>query len=156
MRIRPAHVLDAEAACALFRASITRLCMADHEHEPARLEPWLGNKTPAIVRTWIEAPDQTILVAEADSRLVGVGGIGGIGHAGEVTLNYVAPQARFSGVSTAMLVRLEERLIQLGVAQIRLTSTETARRFYHGRGYRETSRSIAFAGMPDYHMTKQL
>ena len=127
--------------------------MADHEHEPARLEPWLANKTPEIVRTWIEAPDRTIFVAEADGRLLGVGGIC---HGGEVTLTYVAPEARFSGVSTAMLVGLEERLIQLGVAQIRLSSTKTARRFYHGRGYRETGRSIAFAGMLDYHMTKQL
>lgn len=127
--------------------------MADHEHEPARLAPWLANKTPEIVRTWIEAPDQTILVAEAERRLLGVGGVY---HGGEVTLTYVAPEARFSGVSTAMLVRLEERLIQLGVAQIRLSSTKTVRRFYHGRGYRETGRSIAIAGMFDYHMIKQL
>ena len=153
MRIRPAHVLDAEAACALLRASITELCIADHRGEPARLGPWLANKTPAIVRTWIEAPDRTILVAEVDRRLLGVGGLC---HRGEVTLNYVAPEARFSGVGTAMLVELEVRLIALGVAEIRLTSTATARHFYHGRGYRETSRSIAFAGMLDYHMTKQL
>ena len=153
MRIRAARPADAEAACALLRASITFLCEADHRNDPALLEPWLANKTPAIVRTWITAHGQTILLAETGDRLLAVGGVE---HAGEITLNYVAPEARFQGISTAMLGALEARLRRRGIAQIRLTSTATARRFYHSRGYHETSRSIAVAGQLDFHMTKQL
>ena len=153
MRIRPAQPLDAEAACALLRASITTLCGADHRNDPALLQPWLANKTPATVRTWITAPDQTILLAETADRLLG---LGGFGDAGKITLNYIAPESRFQGVSTAMLGALEARLRQRGITQSRLASTLTAHRFYQRRGYRDLGQSVAMGDMIDYHMSKQL
>ena len=56
---------------------------------------------------------------------------------GEITLNYVSPDARFRGVSTALLAALEKRAIECGNEVCRLKSTETARRFYLVRGYSE-------------------
>ena len=56
---------------------------------------------------------------------------------GEVTLNYVSPSARFQGVSKALLARMEETAKGKLADRMSLTTTETARRFYHDRGYRE-------------------
>jgi GNAT superfamily N-acetyltransferase len=50
-------------------------------------------------------------------------------------LNYVAPEARFRGVSRAVLKALESRAIERGNTRCTLTSTETAHRFYQSAGY---------------------
>jgi N-acetylglutamate synthase-like GNAT family acetyltransferase len=54
-----------------------------------------------------------------------------------VMLNYVSPDARFKGVSKALLARLESKAAELGLAQCSLSSTKTARNFYRAMGYRE-------------------
>ncbi|WP_424814801.1 GNAT family N-acetyltransferase [Roseococcus sp. YIM B11640] len=77
----------------------------------------------------------SLLVAEEDGEILAVGSVT---DAGEITLNYVSPDARFRGVSRNMLAALEGRAAARGNAACRLTSTETARRFYQARGYSET------------------
>jgi GNAT superfamily N-acetyltransferase len=51
--------------------------------------------------------------------------------------NYVSPDARFRGVSRAMLAALEARAMERGNARCTLVSTETARRLYLSAGYTE-------------------
>jgi len=131
MEIRNAVPEDAPAACEVMRRSIAELCVADHRNEPAILERWLSNKTPEIFKSLIR-PDNSLLVATANNRILAVGCIT---DAGEITLNYVSPDARFRGVSTALLSALETRAIERGNKRCTLTSTETARRFYLARGY---------------------
>jgi GNAT superfamily N-acetyltransferase len=53
-------------------------------------------------------------------------------------LNYVSPDARFRGVSRALLAALERRAVERGNAHRTLASTATARRFYLANGYVET------------------
>jgi GNAT superfamily N-acetyltransferase len=60
--------------------------------------------------------------------------VGSVTDSGEVTLNYVSPDARFRGVSRAMLAALGIRAAQRGAARCTLVSTETARRFYRAAG----------------------
>ncbi|HKL65059.1 MAG TPA: GNAT family N-acetyltransferase [Roseovarius sp.] len=62
-------------------------------------------------------------------------GIGMLDGRGEVLLNYVRPDRRFRGVSTAVLAALEGVARTRGAASCFLESTETARRFYQCRGY---------------------
>ena len=50
-------------------------------------------------------------------------------------LLYVLPEARFSGVSKALLENVEEQARKLRLEHCSLTSTLTARRFYLDRGY---------------------
>jgi stringent starvation protein B len=69
----------------------------------------LANKTPEHVRTWIEMPDVTVIVAEQDSAIVG---IGAVSESGDILLNYVSPEARFQGVSKTVLVAMEKHLLQ--------------------------------------------
>ena len=132
MAIREARLDDADRACDVLRRSISQLCVADHGNDPAILSAWLANKTPEIVAAWISQNGNSLLLAtEGDAILA----VGSVMDAGEITLNYVAPEARFRGVSRALLRALEVRAAERGNRRCRLTSTETAHRFYQSAGY---------------------
>jgi hypothetical protein len=102
------------------RASIRRLCPADHGGDPDRIAAWCANKTAARFRRWLADPHTRLFVAELDGRIAAVGSVS---TDGEVLLNYVAPRARFRGASSALLARLEAELAALGHAEGRLEST---------------------------------
>lgn len=154
MLIRDAIPEDAEAACAVMKRSIAELCRADHKNDPAILTRWLGNKTPEIFCDWIAQDDNSVLVAVEGDEILGVGSVTNVGRIG---LNYVSPDARFRGVSRAMLSALEERAVTRGNAECILTSTETARRFYLSNGYVETGPPVGeFGTTTGYPMSKKL
>jgi GNAT superfamily N-acetyltransferase len=153
MIIRDAVSEDAPAACQIMRRSIAELCAADHNNDPAVLQRWLSNKTPEIFRTWIK-PENSLLVVVQDSGILAVGCVT---NAGEITLNYVSPDVRFRGVSSALLTALESRAIERGNTRCTLESTETARRFYLARGYSENGPTGGKFGTAGGHpMTKQI
>jgi GNAT superfamily N-acetyltransferase len=155
MRIRDAVPDDAAAACEVMRRSIAELCASDHGNDPVILERWLSNKTPEIFRSWIR-PGNSVLVA-VDIETDGVLGVGCVTDEGEITLNYVSPDARFRGVSTTLLAELEMRAIGHRNAMCRLESTETAHRFYRARGYSETGPAgHKFGTRSGYPMSKSL
>jgi N-acetylglutamate synthase-like GNAT family acetyltransferase len=154
MQIREASADDAAEACEVLRRSITELCHADHLGDAAALADWLSNKTPANVRTWVTRADNHVFVATRGSAIVAVGAVT---SSGEITLNYVSPDARFTGVSKALLNRLEAKAWELGHTTCTLTSTETARRFYLSAGYQQqSSSSNPIAASSSYRMTKPL
>jgi GNAT superfamily N-acetyltransferase len=130
--IRDATPEDAADACEVLRACITELCVADHRNDPAILGRWLANKQPDIVAGWAADPANSLLVAIDGAAMLAVGSVS---NDGEITLNYVAPHARFRGVSSALLAALEARAAERGNTTCRLLSTETAHRFYLSRGY---------------------
>jgi GNAT superfamily N-acetyltransferase len=153
MEIRNAVTDDAPAACAVLRRSISELCVADHGDDPTILARWLSNKTPEIVASWIAAGDDLLLAVERGIIL----GVGSVSDAGEITLNYVSPDARFRGVSRALLGALEALAMERGNERCTLTSTETARRFYHSNGYVEDGPPVGSLGMHSgYPMSKPL
>jgi GNAT superfamily N-acetyltransferase len=154
MEIRDAVPADAAAACEVIRRSITELCVADHRNEPAILARWLANKTSEIVGSWIAQADSSMLVAVEGARILAVGSVN---DKGEVTLNYVSPDARFRGVSRTMLRALETRAIDRDNARCTLFSTETARRFYREAGYVEDGAPQGkFGTSSGYPMSKRL
>ena len=76
---------------------------------------------------------------------------------GEITLNYVSPDARFRGVSKALLAALEARARELGNDVCTLASTETARRFYLAAGYVDQGAPTGKFGMSSgYPMARQI
>lgn len=154
MQIRDALIGDAPAACAVLRRSITGLCSADHGDDPAILRRWLANKTPDIVAGWIAKPGNSVLLAVEGAAVLAVGAVT---DGGEITLNYVAPEARFCGVSRALLGALEARASERGNRRCHLHSTETARRFYHAAGYVEVGPPDGkFGARGGYPMSKTL
>lgn len=150
--VREAKPADAVAACTVLRRSITELCAADHHNDPAILSRWLANKMPDIVASWIARPDSTVLLAvEAENVLA----VGAVTDAGEITLNYVSPDARFRGISRTLLRALEQYAVERGNTEVRLLSTETARRFYLAAGYTEKGPpSGKFGSSGSYPMSK--
>jgi predicted GNAT family acetyltransferase len=102
------------------------------------------------VASWIAKSGNSVLVAINGGAVIAVGSVT---DAGEITLNYVSPDARFRGVSSALLSALEARALERGNTQCRLASTETARRFYKSNGYIEAGPS---GGRLGYAMSKQL
>lgn len=135
MRVRPGTEADAEQAALVLRRSITELCLRDHGNDPALLASWLANKTPEKFREWVRAEDSLCLVAVAgDDTVIGVGLMSKVG---EIRLNYVSPDARFQGVSTALIDALEVAAAELGVPRLSLNSTATAHPFYLARGFQD-------------------
>lgn len=116
MHIRAARAEDAAAICRVLRRSITELCRADHRDDPAILQKWLASKTPENVAAWIANPEGHMFVAAITSS-------------GDITLNYVLPDARFRGVSKALLHQLETSARERGLAACSLTTTATASPF---------------------------
>jgi GNAT superfamily N-acetyltransferase len=154
MEIRDALPGDAPAACAVLRRSISELCSADHGNDPTLLQRWLSNKTPAIVASWIQQSDSSLLVAVERNVILAAGSVT---DAGEITLNYVAPEARFRGVSRALLGVLEARATLRGNRCCNVFSTETAHRFYQTGGYVDAGAPSRKFGMASgYPMFKQL
>ena len=154
MEIRDAMAADAAAASEVIRRSIIELCVADHHNEPAILERWLANKTPEIVASWIAQAGSSVLVVVEGGVILAVGAVT---DGGEITLNYVSPDARFRGVSRAMLRALEVRAFKQGNSRCTLLSSETARRFYQGAGYAEDAPPQGkFGTTGSYPMSKRL
>ena len=154
MEIRDAVAEDAEAACQVLRRSIAELCLADHRNDPAILERWLGNKTPEIFMSWIEQSDNSLLVCVEDGSILAVGSVT---DAGKITLNYVSPDARFRGVSRALLGALEARAAERGNIRCTLTRTQTACRFYQANGYVQDGLPVGdFGTSSGYPMSKVL
>ncbi|MEA3135093.1 MAG: hypothetical protein QOG17_2939 [Gammaproteobacteria bacterium] len=153
MKIRDATPDDASAACEIMRRSITEFCIADHGNDAAVLQKWLSNKTPETFRSWIQPANSPRVAVENDRMLT----VGCVTIDGEVMLNYVSPDARFRGVSTALLADLERRAADQGNEACRLESTETARRFYLARGYSEDGPpGHKFGTISGYPMSKRI
>lgn len=152
--VRPASQADLPEMSRVLIASITELCDADHGQKPERLAAWTANKTPEGVAAMLANPQLRMLVAELDGRVAAVGAV--IPDTGEVSLNYVDPAARFRGVSKALLSALEAELRGHGVVEAQLTSTMTARAFYHAAGWSEDAAPVACMGGEGHRMRKRL
>ena len=132
--IRKATVDDAAQACAVIRRSIIELCRLDYASDDTLLARWLASKTDENVARWI-AQSHHFLVADEEGTILGAASMS---DAGKVLLNYVSPDARFRGVSKALMQALEEHATAAGIAVCSLDSTQTALRFYQSLGYERT------------------
>jgi GNAT superfamily N-acetyltransferase len=151
---RPARPDEAIEACTVLRRSITELCQADHRDNPALLAAWLANKTPDNVAAWIEANPTGFVVGVGPDGIVGVGSVTATG---DILLNYVAPWARFRGVSKALLAAMEQRAARGGATECSLTSSTTAHDFYRRYGYQATGPAVpSFGGMLSFPMRRQI
>jgi GNAT superfamily N-acetyltransferase len=154
MIIRDAMPEDAVAGCEVLKRSIAELCHADHKNDPAILARWLGNKTIENFVAWAEQPDNSLLVAVDECQ---ISAAGSVTDAGAIGLNYVSPDARFKGVSRALLLALERRAAERGNTLCTVISTKTARQFYLSNGYVESgSPNRAFGTSSGYPMIKPL
>lgn len=153
LTIRRATQADIPAMSVILTASITELCVADHGGKPHAIAAWTRNKSEAGVAAMLANPEQDFYVAERDGAVLAVGAVS---QDGKITLNYVAPKARFSGVSKAMLAHLEAALVVLGHREGRLESTRTARNFYQSQGWQADGPQASGRVVNGYPMRKTL
>ena len=147
MLVRCARESDARQASEVTRRSIAELCAAEYRSDPLVLARWLADKTPEDFRRWIGSLDRAVCVAvREDGQLAAVGMVA---WRGEILLNFVAPEARFLGVSKALMAHMEGHLHDRGVERAVLFSTHIAHRFYSSLGYAEVGRKESRFGTLD-------
>ncbi len=143
--VRLAREADIDAMSTVLVASIRDLCAADHRNDAVAIARWTANKTPESIRGWLAGGPGRLFVAENSFAFPGeILCVGAYSADGKILLNYVAPGARFRGVSKHMLARLEAELRALGVAEGRLTSTATALTFYRAAGWTDAGHEAGF------------
>lgn len=148
--VRRAVVADVPAMSDVLIASITALCIEDHQNRPGIVTRWLRNKTPEGVAQMLANPALTMFVAEREGDIAAAGAIN---DSREIALNYVSPEHRFTGVSKALLKAMEAAL---GPGEATLISTATAHEFYQRMGWRDHGEAERGGGMIAYPMRKQL
>ncbi|WP_417689598.1 GNAT family N-acetyltransferase [Roseibium sp.] len=151
--IETASSADAHEIAALLRRSIVELCTEDHDGDPGRYKAWVANKTADQVEKWIGEPGCFFSARDADGKVLGVAA-GTLD--GAITLNYVLPEARFSGVSKALMRAVERHFREWGIEEASLESSATARRFYLSLGYEETGTGKRVGGMAFSRLSKSL
>ncbi len=150
---RPARVEDVPAMSEVLTRSITELCGADHKNDPDVIASWTANKTPDGVAAMLADPSNTMLVAQSDGVVAAVGMVLGDD---EIGLNYVHPDHRLKGVSTALLAAMEALMRARGVTTARVKSTVTAHDFYLARGWVDDGPIYTGRFIDAYRMTKAL
>ena len=153
IKVRRAIADDAADACSVIRSSILECCHDDHQGDAKVLQGWLSNKTPELLRRFILAPDAFSVVASVDEATVGFASAEGTG---EVTLCYVAPSVRFTGVGKALLAAIEDHAARAGIEALSLESTRTARSFYLRNGFASEGHPVSAFGIEGQPMRKQL
>ena len=148
LRIRPAQPGDADAAIDVVRASITRLCTADHWNDEATLAQWLANKTAENFRSWIANADNFCVIAEDADTLAGVGLLH---RSGEIRLFYLAPNAQRHGIGRTIHSALERKARAWELPALHLESTAFACRFYEAMGYHRDGAVKARFGVLQCH-----
>lgn len=151
--VRSATEDDAAAACNVIRSSILECCGDDHRGDATVLERWLRNKTPELLRRLILAPSTFSVVASVEKETVG---FGSALETGEVTLCYVAPSVRFTGVGKTLLAAIEDHAVRIGVEALRLASTRTAQAFYLRNGFVSEGLPVLAFGIEGQPMRKKL
>ena len=152
--IRAAEQRDADAAIAVVQQSIVHLCVADHHNDEKTLATWLANKTPQNFLDWLSNVDNFCVVAESNSRLLGVGVLH---RRGEILLFYLAPGEQRKGIGKMIHAALEEKADQWGLTSLHLDSTALACPFYEALGYRLIGPAIPrFGVLQCFPYAKQL
>ncbi|MEL7392442.1 MAG: GNAT family N-acetyltransferase [Pseudomonadota bacterium] len=113
----------------------------------------MRNKTSDVYRAWIANEKLIKIVVEREEAIAG---FGMAATDGEVLLNYVSPEFRFAGVSRLVLEEIERSLVNIGIEEARLWSTETAHTFYQSRGWVDRGNPEEEDGMLSYPMWKSL
>ena len=144
---------DAQAACAVLRRSISECCIEDHHNDPEILSAWLRNKTPENLTSWFSSPANFAVVATSGKDVVG---LGLLSTKGEVLLCYILPEIRFTGVGKFLLRALESHAAEIGLPEIRLSSTTTAKAFYLRNGFTPCGPPEVASGVTTFPFIKRL
>jgi putative acetyltransferase len=151
--IRQALPSDAQEACALLRRSIEEGCAADHGQRAEILQPWLSNKTPDTVATWIASPSNYVVVAVRGQQLAGMALLT---KAGKLALCYVLPGELRSGIGSAMMRAVEDQARCWDIGKLHMHCPASGSAFFERLGYVNAGRDKACFGLECDFLWKKL
>ena len=141
--VRPAKPEDADQATNLLRRSIAELCAADYQDDAATLENWLANKARENFLSRLVHDNNLCVVAEENSRLLGVGMIL---RKGTINLLYLLRGEQRRGIGKAIYLALERQARDWGLQKLALTSNRESRAFYESMGFWSTGDAVPWFG----------
>ncbi|ODT80942.1 MAG: hypothetical protein ABS76_14215 [Pelagibacterium sp. SCN 64-44] len=124
--------------------SIRFLCFQDHGDDPATMESWIGDGSPAKFLRLLDDANAHLVVAEEDGAIVGLGAR----HGNQVTLNYVDPDHRFKGISKEIMLHLQAQMSAEGLKLAYLNSSRTAAAFYLVLGWHRSGVDLPDGSIP--------
>ena len=145
--IRSATAVDAGAVARLIERAV-RVSNAP-DYEPAVIERIVANFT--LERVAQKMTQRDVFVAHLGEALVGSVSLGG----GKLHSLFVEPSRQGQGIGRRLVDHIESHAVACGIAELRVSSSITARAFYEKRGYR----LLAFEPRQNgstYLMTKRL
>jgi GNAT superfamily N-acetyltransferase len=151
--IRTAEARDAAEIASLLKRSISEICGKDYPEASTGIDAWTANKTPENIGKWIQNPKQSMIVAEHEGTIHGVGLIG---NDGEIYLCYVLPESIGKGYGNLIFERLVDIAREKGLTELTLSSTLTARQFYLSKGFRELGEDVHHGEIRCVKMVKEL
>lgn len=148
MKIRAFAPHDADAVSALIRHTMATSNAADYPLE--RLQPLMDYFSPEKVLRLSE--ERICLVAEVDHRVIGTVAL----DAEELCTFFIHPDFQGQGIGSALLAAIEQRAIDVGIAQIHTDASLTGAPFYARRGYQRTGSVVDGTAGPQVGMVKTL
>ena len=153
MLIRGVLPEDAGAIATLLIRSIREICGPDYDNDERILTAWCANKTPETMRREIQNPNSYWIVA-VDNEVIA--GTALMTITGEIHLCYLLPEYLGRGIGKAMLNDILRHARTLGLQNVTLESTRTAREFYHRSGFIETGATMGMEIIPSFAMERDL
>ena len=126
--VREATELDAEGILDVHTRSVREIC--GPHYPPEQIEEWAGSKTAELFKASM-AEDETFVVAEADSRIVGFGVLADA----EIRALFVDPEHTGKNIASQILQTLEQMATEAGLLELHLKSSLNAVEFYRRKGY---------------------
>ncbi len=150
--LRPATPADAEALCALHKASVRTLCLGAYSAD--EIEAWLRERDPQGVRHAMTQGGETVLVAECEGTVVGF-----VSIKEAVLFGLYVDPATGRGAGRVLLAAAEDEVRRRGATVLSLQATLNAVPFYRRHGFMRQHRSTMRRGGRDLavlDMTKTL
>jgi GNAT superfamily N-acetyltransferase len=96
------------------------------------LNAWLENKNPETVASWFASSGNVAIVAVTGHAIVG---LALLTRLGKISLFYVDPNQRKSGVGKTLLAHIEACAAELELDSLQIDSTISATAFYLRHGF---------------------
>ncbi|MEH2259755.1 GNAT family N-acetyltransferase [Nostoc sp.] len=131
IKVRSCLPSDAESVLKVHRAAIHETASSCYPKEI--IQDWASPITPSKIKAFADNTEETRIVAEINSQIVGFGAI--IVSNSELRAVYVSPSFGRSGVGTAILQELERLAREQELSELHLNASLNAESFYQVNGY---------------------
>ncbi|MEH2365736.1 GNAT family N-acetyltransferase [Nostoc sp.] len=131
IKVRSFLPSDAESVLKVHRAAIHETASSCYPKEI--IQDWASPITPSKIKAFADNTEETRIVAEINSQIVGFGAI--VVSNSELRAVYVSPSFGRSGVGTAILQELERLAREQKLSELHLNASLNAEPFYQVNGY---------------------